>query len=94
MRNINNPQLNPSITRALKHNVSFSQEPESTWGANKRVEEILDAKYDEADLLAIVKDNCRDLTTSERESLLALLFKFEQLFDGTWGEWNTCLHRT
>ena len=50
--------------------------------------EILDAKYAKADLPAIVKDNCKHLTPSEREPLLSLLLKFEQLFDGTLGEWN------
>ncbi len=50
--------------------------------------EILDAKYVKADLPAIVKDNCKHLNPSERESLLSLLLTFEQLFDGTLGEWN------
>jgi hypothetical protein len=44
-RNINNLQLKSSISRALKLNTSFSQEPASTRGATKRVVEILDAKY-------------------------------------------------
>ena len=39
------------------------------------------------DLPAVVRDNCKHLSPSERESLLSLLFKFEQLFDGTLGEW-------
>jgi hypothetical protein len=76
MRNINNLQLKPSITRVLEHNTSFSQEPASTRGATKHVVEILDAKYAKADLPAIVKDSCKHLTPSERESLLSLLFKF------------------
>ena len=50
--------------------------------------EILDAKYDKADIPGIVRDNCKHLKPSERESLLALLLKFEQLFDGTLGNWN------
>ncbi len=50
--------------------------------------ENLDAKYAKADLPAIVKDNCKHLTPSERELLLSLLFKIEQLFDGSLGEWN------
>ena len=66
MRNINDPQLKPSISIALKHNTSFSQEPASTQGINKREMEIIDAKYAKADLpaivKAIVKDNCKRLT--------------------------------
>jgi hypothetical protein len=88
MRNINNLQLKTSISSALKLNTSFSQEPASTRGATKRVVEILDAKYAKADLPAIVSDNCKHLNPLERESLLSLLLKFEQLFDGTLGELN------
>ncbi len=50
--------------------------------------EILDAKYAQADLPAIVRDNCKHLNPSEWESLLSLFLKFEQLFDGALGEWN------
>ncbi len=49
MKNINNLQLKSSISRALKLNSSFAQEPASTPNATKRVVEILDAKYDKAD---------------------------------------------
>ncbi len=88
MRNFNNLQLKPSISRALKSNISFSKEPESARGATKCVVEILDAKYAKADLPAIVRDNCKHLNPSERESLLSLLLKFEHLFDCTLGEWS------
>jgi hypothetical protein len=57
MRNINSLQLKPIISRALKSNTSFSQEPASTRGTTKRVVDILDAKYAKADLLAIVNVN-------------------------------------
>ncbi len=57
MRNINNLQLKPSISRALKLNSSFAQEPECTRNAIKGVVEILDAKYDKADLPSIAKNN-------------------------------------
>ncbi len=62
MRNIVNLQLKPSITRALRHNTCQAKEPVSTRNATKRVIEILDAKYDKANLPAIVKDNCDHLT--------------------------------
>jgi hypothetical protein len=94
MRNINNLQLKTSISRVLKLNTSFSQEPASTRGAIKWVVEILDAKDAKADLPAIVRDShCqRQLQAPEpireRESLLSLLLKFGQLFDGTLGEWT------
>ncbi len=59
MRNINNLQLKPSISRALKLNSSFAQEPASTRNTTKRIVKILDAKYDKADLPSIVKTIAR-----------------------------------
>jgi hypothetical protein len=88
MRNINNLQLKPSISRALKLNSSFAQEPTYTRNATKRIVEILDAKYDKADLPSIVKNYCAHLSTSHRNLLLVLLLKFEKLFDGMLGDWK------
>ncbi len=65
MRNIINLQIKPSVTRALKHNTFQAQEPISTQKATKRVIEILDAKYDKANLPEIVKDTCPHLTPSQ-----------------------------
>jgi hypothetical protein len=61
MRNIANLQLKPSITRALRQNICLAQEPISTCSAIKRVVEILDTKYEKADLSAINKENCSHL---------------------------------
>jgi hypothetical protein len=88
MRNIANLQLKPSITRALRHNTCFAQKPISTCSATKRMVEILDAKYEKADLSARIREKCSHLKASEREKLLSVLFKFESLFDGTLGDWN------
>jgi hypothetical protein len=44
MTNINYLQLKPSISRALKLNSSFAQEPDSPHNTTKRIVEILDAK--------------------------------------------------
>jgi hypothetical protein len=76
MRNMNNLQLKPSVSRVLKLNSIFAQEPESTCNATKRVVEILDAKYDKADLPSIVKNNCAHLSTPHCNLLLGLLPKF------------------
>jgi hypothetical protein len=88
MRNIANLQLKPRITRALRENTCFAQEPISTCSATKRVVEILDAKYEKSDLLAIVRENCSCLKASDREKLLSVLLKFKPLFDGRLGDWN------
>ncbi len=88
MRNIANLQLKPRITRALRGNTCFAQEPISTRSATRRMVKILDAKYEKADLPAIIRENCSHLTTSDREKLLSVLLKFESLYDGTLGDWK------
>ncbi len=88
MRNIANLQLKPRITRALRENTCFAQEPISTRSATRRMLKILDAKYEKADLPAIIRENRSHLTASDRERLLSVLLKFELLFDGTLGDWK------
>jgi hypothetical protein len=50
---------------------------------------ILDAKYQKADLLSIVRDNCKHLSANQQKKLLQPLKKYELLFDGTLGDWKT-----
>ncbi len=88
IRNIANLQLKPRITRALREKTCFAQEPISTRSATKRMVKILDAKYEKADLPAIIRENCSNLTASNREKLLSVLLKFKPLFDGTLGDWK------
>jgi hypothetical protein len=83
MRNIKNLQLKPIISRALKLNSSFGQEPVSTHNATKCVVGILDA-----DLPRIVKNDCVRLCMPHCNLLLELLLKFEALCDGTPGDWK------
>lgn len=66
-----------------------TQEPAHVKDANKRVTHILDAKYEKADLPAIVKEQCAHLAESEQQALLALLTDYEDLFDGTLGDFDT-----
>jgi hypothetical protein len=47
-----------------------------------------DAKYEKADLPAIVRENCSQLTASDREKLLSVLLRLELLFNGTLGDWK------
>jgi hypothetical protein len=76
MRNIANLQLKLRITRALRENTCFAQEPISTRSATRHMVNILDAKYDKADLPAIIRGNRSHLTASDREKLLSVLLKF------------------
>ncbi len=64
-------------------------EPQSTQDATKHVTQILDAKYQKADLQSIARDNCKHLSTDQQK--MQLLKKYESLFDGTLGDWKTKL---
>jgi hypothetical protein len=50
--------------------------------------EILDTKFDKADLPSIVKNNCVQLSTPHCNSLLSLLLNFKEVFDCTLGDWK------
>ena len=50
---------------------------------------ILDAKYKKADLNKVMTKQYQQLNTKELERLLNLLWKYEELFNGTLGTWNT-----
>ena len=50
-----------------------------TIGAD-RIQEIVDAKYSEANLDEVAK-SCKELTKSQQKQLLKLLNKFQKLFD-------------
>ncbi len=50
---------------------------------------ILDAKYEKADLQSVVSANCTHLSLPDQNKLLELLTEYEELFDGTLGDWNT-----
>ena len=64
-------------------------EPSSTLDATKRVIEILDAKYEKANLAEIVNDSCGHLSSQQQNKLLRLLVEYEELFDGTLGDFKT-----
>jgi hypothetical protein len=88
MQNINYLQ-GSSTLRALRLNHSLAMEPQSTHEATKHVTQILDAKYQKADLQSIVRDNCKHLSTDQQKKLLQLVKKYESLLDGTLGDWKT-----
>ncbi len=88
MRIIASLQFKSSITRALGYYICLAQEPISTHSTTKRMVKILDARYEKADLPAILRANCFQLQASDREKLLSVLLKIELLFNGTLGDWN------
>lgn len=66
-------------------------DPQAVSDAADRVKQILDAKYEKANLREVA-DNATHLTLDEREKLYALLTKYEELFDGTLGTWSDVKH--
>ena len=62
--------------------------PLSTSGLTKRAVRILDTKYEKEDLSKVV-DTCDHPSSTKKESLLQLVQKFEEFFDGMLGDWKT-----
>ena len=75
--------------KKLQAQFTAPKEPIVTREETKRAVKILDAKYEKADLPKIVKDNCDHLSSAQQRKLLLLLQKYEILFDGTLGDWQT-----
>jgi hypothetical protein len=67
MQNINYLQGSRTL-HALMLNHSLAMEPHSTQDATKRVTQILDAKYQKADLQSIVRDNRKHLSANQQRS--------------------------
>ena len=68
---------------------SQSAEPKATAEATDRIVKILDSNYHKADLDQVIA-KASQLTTEQKQMLLALLKKYEAFFDGTLGRcWNT-----
>ena len=87
MRDINKLKTRATVERAWMMTNSIyqemSKEPQSTLEATKRLIHILDANY-----ALIVTDNCTHLSNPEQTKLLELLQQFEELFNGTLGDWD------
>ena len=76
-------------TNALNNFHRDHLEPTSTSQETKRTVEILDAKYEKANLAEIVSEHCAHLSTQQRNKMFRLLTKYEELFDGTLGDFKT-----
>ena len=89
--NASTPKLDPTVFNTdqiddLEHEFFYIHDPITPDA--ERIQAILDAKYCKADLEQIVQE-CKQLNTEEQQKLLALLQKYEALFDGTVGIWKT-----
>lgn len=66
-----------------------ASEPIMAQQNTERANRILDATYEKADLVKVINENCTHLKKEEKNSLLRLLTSYEDLFDGTLGDWKT-----
>ena len=64
-------------------------EPHSVQEATEQVLRIVDSKYEITDLQSVVSTNCSHFSLQDQNRLLELLTEYEELFDGTLGDWNT-----
>ena len=90
--NASTPMLNPDqfdqeeTLEVLEKELLYMHDPDTTEA--ERIQTILNAKYCKADLNQLVQE-CTTLSKEEKQKLLTLLQRYEQLFDGTVGTWNT-----
>ena len=88
MKGINIPTMS-KMKKAWTVNNSMAHEPHSMQEETQQVVHILDTKYEKADLQSVVNVNCTHRSLQDQNKLLELLIEFEELFDGTLGNWNT-----
>ena len=77
--NLNEYELNAIIQHI--------NEPIITQEATDQMVRILDSKYEKANLKEVVK-GATHLNQSQKDKLHQLLLKYEDIFDGTLGEWE------
>ena len=56
--------------------------------AGDKYKQILNAKYEKADLSKVIREEYHHLSDNQQIELLKLLTKYETLFDGTLGTWK------
>ena len=63
-------------------------EPASTREDTEQMVKITESTYEKADLMQVA-DNASHMNSEERTQLLSTLEDFDDLFDGTVGDWAT-----
>ena len=69
------------------NNDFYPQDSERVIESTERIQSILDAKYEPANLKDIVEES-KHLSETEQELLSQLLNKYKSIFDGTLGTWK------
>ena len=68
-----------------------AEDPPAIQAETQRIEKILDAKYEPADLKQVTKD-IPDLSKKDRDEIYRILKKYEVLFDRRLGKYNGLPH--
>ena len=90
MRYITKLSTRAKIERGrMANNSVMIHEPKRTLEVTHWLVKILDAKYEKADLNAVVTENCNHPRVPDQEKLLKLITELGDLFDGTLGDWDT-----
>ena len=66
--------------------MQMNEDPPAVQAEAKRISNILDAKYEPANLNEVVKE-IPEMSDDDKKELLKLLKKYEILFDGQLGNW-------
>ena len=79
-------KLQKDYVDTFEQELLYAHDPDTTDA--ERIQNIVESKYKKADLNSIAEE-CKLLNNQEKNTLHKLLQKFEHLFDGTLGSWNT-----
>lgn len=66
----------------------MSKQPQSMLYATKCLIQILDVKYEQTDIRALLEGDCKYLSVSEQAMLLELIQEFKELLNETLGDWD------
>ena len=86
---MNRTKLVKDKKKQLNAIFQLATEPKTVQNATNRVTKILDAQYEKANLAEVVKKHCCHLSAARRKQILEVLTQFEDLFDGTLGDFLT-----
>jgi predicted transposase YdaD len=81
-----------SNKQEIKQMIAHSAERKVIQEATSRILKRLDSDYKKADREEVVA-KATQLSASQQQKLLKLLRKYEDIFDGTLGKWNTGTQR-
>ena len=85
--NMQSPTLfNEGSIKSFEEELFLMHDPDTT--DVERIQSIIDAKYNAADLNTLVKD-IKTINKHQKRQLYTLLTKYKELFDGGLGSWKT-----